>query len=170
MENKPFTVDLRPWEYEAASDVGIRRFTANWSKRDAPHYRREVMEDDRTAQVAAAICEIAVARATNRYWHGHVWHATEHNKFAHTIADVGKNIEVRRVRDPQKNDVAVRKTDLNKGCILFAAYPIPPEFRSVEIWGYISADEAWELAEVEFETYRRVHRRFLRDITEENAV
>lgn len=58
-------ITLDPWEYEWASHVGIRRFTANWGKKDAAHYDPARMEDNRTAQVAAAVAEIAVAKATN---------------------------------------------------------------------------------------------------------
>ena len=85
----PVVVTLRPWEYEAASHIGIRRFTANWSRSDAKHYDRKRMEDDRTATVASAICELAVARAVNRFWHGHVWHVSEQRKWHRALADVG---------------------------------------------------------------------------------
>ena len=37
------TITLEPWEYEHALDVGTRRFTANWGKRDAPHYDKARM-------------------------------------------------------------------------------------------------------------------------------
>ena len=48
-------VNLETWEYEHASQVGARRYTANWGKDDAPWYDDRRMEDDRTAQVAAAL-------------------------------------------------------------------------------------------------------------------
>ena len=61
------TVELTAWEYEHACDVGIRRYTANWGTFDAAHYSNKALqEDNRTAQVAAAICELAVAKHTNR--------------------------------------------------------------------------------------------------------
>ena len=121
--------------------MGARRYTANWGKADAPWYDAERMEDDRTAQVAAAVCELAVAKATNRYWHGHIWHATEHHKFR-GMPDVGRNIEVRRVRTSKA--AAVRKHQVGKGLVLFVAYAIPPEFREVEMLGWMGMDEAWE--------------------------
>lgn len=161
---EPVVIDLRPWEYQAACDVGIRRYTANWERADAAHYERHRMEDDRTATVAAAICELAVARALNRYWHGHVWPISEHRKWHRTLADVGRSIEVRRVRDSTTQDVAVRRSDLDRSLTLVAAYAIPPEFRTVEVWGSLPADAAWEAAEVRYDTYRRVHRRHLRAI------
>ena len=58
-------IQLEPWEYTHACNIGIGRYTANWGKQDAPHYKKALMEDDRTATVASAICELAVAKATN---------------------------------------------------------------------------------------------------------
>jgi len=136
-------IDLAPWEYEWASHVGTRRYIENWEKKDAHYYKKERMEDDRTAQVAACVCEIAVARHTNRYWSGHVWNKHQHDGFKNDIADVGSNIEVRRVRTG--NTAAVRKRQVGKGLVLFVAKPIMPELRTVEIWGYLEYDQAWEL-------------------------
>ncbi len=135
-------VVLEPWEYEHACDVGIRRYTANWSKADAAHYDSARMEDNRTAQVAAAICELAVAKHTNRYWHGHVWHHTEHHLYR-DMADVGRNIEVRRIRTGP--GPAVRTSDLAKPkWVLWGARAIGPEFRQVELVGWLTVQEAWE--------------------------
>jgi hypothetical protein len=135
-------VTLEPWEYEWACSIGIRRFTANWNKKDASHYKAELMEDNRTAQVAACIAELAVAKAINHYWSGHVWSGTEHSKYK-SVPDVGTNIEVRRVR--KGTTAAVRKHQLGMGLKLFVAYPQPPEFRVCEIWGWMDYDEAWQL-------------------------
>lgn len=129
-------VTLRPWEYESAFRVGIARFVANWAKADAPHYDRSAMEEDRKAQAAAAICELAVARHTNQYWHAHVWHPSDHWRYKN-LPDVGDNIEVRRVRTG--NSVAVRRSDAGK--VVWAARIADQEYRSVEILGFIEADE-----------------------------
>ena len=102
------------------------------------------MEDDRTAQVAAAIGELAVARVTNQYWGGHVWAGNRHAE-NRGRADVGHNIEVRRVRT--SNNAAVRRRQLGKGLVLFVVRPVPDEFRTVEMLGWIDHDEAWELGE-----------------------
>lgn len=151
-------INLEPWEYVHASNVGIARFAANWGKQDAPHYKKELMEDDRTASVAAAICELAVAKATNRFWSGHVWAKEDHKKYK-DVPDVGSNIEVRRIRKGET--VAVRKHQLGKGLVLFAAQPEPPEFTTVDIWGWLNYDAAWDLAEpahYEPERVRLLHR------------
>lgn len=135
-------VDLEPWEYTWASHVGAGRFTANWGKADAAYYDKKRMEDDRTAQVAAAICELAVAKAFNRYWPGHVWHASDHHKYR-DVPDVCPNIEVRRVRTGK--GAAVRQRQLGKGLVLVAVEAVAPEFRQVDIWGWLSYDRAWEI-------------------------
>lgn len=134
-------IELEPWEYEHASQVGIRRYAENWGKADAKHYDHFRMEDNRTAQVAAAVCELAVAKAINQYWGGHVWSGSKHKQYK-DLPDVGTNIEVRRIRTSP--DAAVRKRQLGKGLILFVAQPEPPELRSIDILGWIDHDEAWE--------------------------
>jgi len=154
-------ITLEPWEYVHACNVGIARFVANWGKQDAPHYKKELMEDDRTATVAAAICELAVAKATNRFWSAHVWAEEDHNKYR-DVPDVGRNIEVRRVRTG--NTVAIRKRQLGKGLVIFAAQPEVPEFINVDIWGWLDHDSAWELAEPSHyapETTRLLSREYL---------
>lgn len=138
------TVELQSWEYEHASNVGIRRFTANWERNDAKHYDRSRMEDDRTAQVAAAACELAVAKYTNQYWHAHIWHHTDHYKYKH-MPDVGLNIEVRRIRTGSR--AAVRRNDLGMGKVLWIAKAIYPELVGVELWGSIDYDVAWEMGQ-----------------------
>lgn len=137
-------VDLDPWEYEHANHVGIRRFTERWGTVNAPWYQDTRMEDDRTAQVAAAICELAVAKHTNQYWSGHVWKAEKHNAYR-DLPDVGLDIEVRRVRT--RKGAAVRERQVGRGLVLWAAQPVEPEFRQVDLWGWIDYDKAWALAD-----------------------
>ncbi len=136
-------VILTTWEYEWASHVGARRYIENWRKQNAPHYDSSRMEDDRTAQVAACVAELAVAKYINQYWSGHVWHQSEHNRYK-DLPDVGTSIEVRRLRT--RESAAVRKHQVGKGLVLFVAKPILPELREVIIYGGRSYDEAWENA------------------------
>ena len=137
-------VELDPWEYEHALNIGARRFVANWGKRDAASYDKKRMEDDRTAQAAACVGELAVAKITNQYWSGHVWHKSDHKVYKH-LPDVGHNIEVRRVRT--STNAAVRSRQLGQGLVLWVVQPVPPEFRVVDILGWIDYDEAWEKGE-----------------------
>lgn len=136
-------IKLETWEYEYASHIGIRRFTANWNKYDASYYDKNKMEDNRTAQVAAAIGELAVAKAINEYWHASIWDASNHDEHKY-IPDVGHNIEVRRVRT--QDGPAVREKDLFKpNFYIFGVKPVAPEFTEVEILGWIRADFGWEV-------------------------
>lgn len=137
-------IHLDAWEYEWGSSVGIKRFTANWKKQDASHYKKERMEDDRTAQVAAALCELASAKATGQYWSGHVWPADEH-ELHKKKADVGLRTEVRRTRNGKT--VAVRKSQVGENLILIGCSAIMPEFRQIDVLGYIDYDKAWSLAQ-----------------------
>ena len=137
-------VELHPWEYEWALHVGARRYIENWGKADAPYYDKKRMEDDRTAQAAACVGELAVAKLTNQFWSGHVWPKNKHEEFK-GMADDGHNIEVRPVRT--SSTAAVRRKQLGKGLILFVVRPVAPEFRAVEILGWIDHDEAWEKGE-----------------------
>ena len=137
-------VKLETWEYEYASHIGIRRFTANWTKSDASYYDRNKMEDDRTAQVASAIGELAVAKAVDKYWSASIWAGQDHDQYKY-IADVSNNIEVRRVRT--QAGPAIRYKDLNRGLIIFGVKPIEPEFREVDILGWIPAEVGWETGE-----------------------
>ena len=159
------TVELEPWEYDWAMYVAARRVTANWGKKDAPHYHRENMEDDRTASAAACVCELAVAKATNRYWSGHVWHASEHGKYR-DVPDVGRNIEVRRVRT--SDFAAVRRHQLGEGLVLFVAKPHMPEMKCVDILGWLEYDVAWDLgteSKYDPENTRVIDPKHLKEVT-----
>jgi len=135
--NNPSLVRIQTWEYEYAYQVGIRRFTENWGRRDASYYDRDKMEEDQKAQAAAALCELAVAKYLNQYWHASVWRAASHRSHKH-LADVGNDIEVRRVRTAK--GVTVRKKD--EGKRVWGARCLDKEFRRIELLGYIDANDA----------------------------
>lgn len=135
-------VKIEKWEYERAFAVGIARFTARWGSPDASHYQdKSRQEDNRTANVASALCELAVAKATNRYWHGHVWHHTEHHLYRH-LPDVGTNIEVRRLRT--RSSVPIRRYQNGKGLVVFAARVLGDEMQEVDVLGYVTQERGWE--------------------------
>jgi hypothetical protein len=135
-------VELEPWEYEHAYMVGMRRYTENWNKVDASYYNRSSMEEDRNAQPASAICELAVAKYTNQYWHASVWDGRKHKKYK-DMPDVGTNIEVRRVRT--QSGPAVREKDLNRGLIIWGAELSDSEYRTVKLLGWIEAEKGYEI-------------------------
>jgi len=131
------TVTFETWEYEHGFSVGVRRYTANWGTRDAPHYDRALMEEDRKASVSSALCELAVAKHLNQYWHASVWCAAEHQRHR-KLPDVGSNVEVRRLRTAP--GVAVRQGDA--GRTIWAARIDDPEFRSCVLLGSVDANHA----------------------------
>lgn len=143
-EPKKIIVEIEKWEYERANAVGIARCVANWGSPDAAHYKQtERQEDNRTASVAAALCELAVAKLTNSYWHGHVWHWTERAKYR-DLPDVGKNTEVRRLRT--SSFVPIRKGQNKKENLkVFGARVIGLEMNSVQVYGYILQKKGWEI-------------------------
>ena len=135
--NDPSVVKIQPWEYEYAYHVGIRRFTENWGRQDASYYDRSKMEEDRNAQAAAALCELAVAKYLNEYWHASIWRSSAHRSYKQ-LADVGENIEVRRVRTAK--GVTVRKKDSGKR--VWGARCMDAEYRRIQVLGYVEADDA----------------------------
>jgi hypothetical protein len=154
-EPKGVLITLSDEELAQAKSVGDGRNAANIGSPDKPYYHREVMQDDETASFAAACAEAAVAKATKRHWHAKVWPAGEHWKHRDE-PDVGRNIEVRRIREPN-NGLVVREKDLNKGKVIFVAYPIPETgFREVDVIGWLRAEDAWEVGQEAFEETRRV--------------
>lgn len=138
-------VDLEDWEMQWAYSVGLRRNAANKGKADAPHYRKELMEDNDRASVAAACCEIAVARVTCCYWDGAAWDSSQHYS-QRERPDVYPDIEVRRVRERDK-PLVVRRRDVDNSRIVVCAYAFGPMFRRVEILGWSRAESAWEQGE-----------------------
>ena len=157
-------IDLEPWEYEHAYQVGVRRYTENWNKQDASYYNKSSMEEDRNAQVAAAICELAVAKHTNQYWHGSVWDGRKHKKYK-GMPDVGKNIEVRRVRT--QSGPAVREKDLDRNLVIWGAELVDPEYRKVRLLGWIDAQSGYDIG-IQKTGYKVVPKELLnKDWTEE---
>jgi len=154
-EPRGVMITLSDDELDQAKRVGDGRNAANTGSPDKPYYHRELMQDDETASFAAASAEAAVAKATGRQWHAKVWPAGEHWKHRDE-PDVGRNIEVRRIREPN-NGLVVREKDLNKGKVIFVAYPLPETgFQQVDVIGWLRAEDAWDLGKEAFEETRRV--------------
>lgn len=131
-------IALTEWEYRRGWEVGIARYTANWGRSNAAHYEDGLLEPDRVANPAAALCEIAVAKYLGRFWHGHVWHKSDHAA-NRSLPDVGDNIEVRRVRSGC--GPCVRTSD--RGRIVWGAREADDEFRTIELLGWVLADDAF---------------------------
>lgn len=141
--NLPVTIHLERWEYDHAAHVGIQRMLQREGSADRGYYDNSRKQNELNASIASAVCECAVAKLTNRYWHAGYWHPSEHHKYAKT-ADVGYTIEVRRVRR-QTNPVGINKTDTDK--FIIVAFAIEPDYRSVEVLGCISGQAGWQVSE-----------------------
>lgn len=135
-------VTLEPWEYIHAHDIGIRRAVANWNVPDKKSYTTGNNQPEIIASPRSAIAELAVAKALGRYWSGHVWDNRDHTLYR-ILPDVEPNVEVRCIRE-EGNPMSVWKKDAGKDSVLVLAYPIPDEFRSVNVIGWIPADVAWD--------------------------
>jgi hypothetical protein len=137
------TVTLLPYEHEYAATVGVRRFNERRDSKDAVWYDPERMEPNLQAAIATCVCELGVAKALNKYWGGHVWHEADHDKYKRG-ADVGRRIEVRRVREIN-TPPAIRYQDVERGRIVVAAYTKPPLYVEVQVLGWIEAMHGWNL-------------------------
>lgn len=139
-----FIVALEPFELEHAVSVGHRRHIANVAKQDAYHYDKARMQDNVTANVAASACEMAVAKALNKYWSGSVWDSSQHDRYRRE-PDIPPDLEVRRVREPG-NPLAVRRRDVEAGRVMVSAYADEEtNFAIVTINGWLDAETAWEV-------------------------
>lgn len=125
--------------------VGLLRHNANLDKDDAPHYDPSRMEDNLTASIAAACCEKAVAKALDLYWSGTAWDSSQHEKYRY-LPDVGKNVEVKRIRETG-NPLVVRLKEVRRDFVIVSAYAHRPNFRDVDLVGWLDAQEAWDLGE-----------------------
>jgi len=143
-------VHLEEWEWRHAMHVAAARTTANWKKEDASQYQgnKNRMEDNRTNNERACVCELAVAKATNRYWSGSEWPSDRHDDHKDKEADVGTNIEVRCIRTRKAFKIK-EASDVGKGRILFGTETLrtsdgKEELKTVKIYGWIAIDKAWE--------------------------
>lgn len=136
------TVHLLPWERDWAHHIGKARHEVNLQRQDASWYDPRRMEDNLTASISAAVAEMAVAKHVNQYWSGSIWPVAEHDKYKN-LPDVGDNIEVRTVRT--SSSAAVRRHQVGKGLILWVAKPVRPALDTVDLWGWIPMDSAWDL-------------------------
>lgn len=126
--------------------AGARRVTENLRKSDSEDYARGLNIPEHLAQPLAVMCEVAVARhlGIDWDWDKAVWKAKDHNRFRHN-ADVGTNIEVRRVKY-ENGAVNLKSNQVGRGLFVFTAFAMPPEYLNVKILGFRNYDEAWDLA------------------------
>ena len=111
-------ITLEPWEYEWASQVGMRRVTQHLGKNDDQnYYANNNKQPEILANIASCCGEMATAKALKKYWSGHVWDQRDHSKYKH-LPDVEPNIEVRRIRERTSKTSVVRKKDVANDTVL----------------------------------------------------
>ncbi len=140
-------IDLNDSDLVICRLVADKRNEMNLGRGDAPAYARnsERMEDNSVAMYASTRCELAVAKATNRFWHASWWPAEQHHLHKHE-PDVGQNIEVKRVRSLH-NPLLVKEDYVALDRVIFMAYAHTDPENHVEVIGYIKAVDAWNLGE-----------------------
>jgi hypothetical protein len=138
-------VRLTPWEREWAEHVANKRTEANLGKSNAAHYDESKLQDDYIADLAGAVCELAVAKRLNKYWDGSYWTEGQHSDFERR-ADVGTNTEVRRIRSRHYR-LQVRAKEVREERIMVLAYAHEPHFVAVDVIGWGYACELWERGE-----------------------
>jgi hypothetical protein len=136
-------VFLETYEIENAIRVGAGRYNMRKDSQDKSYYNNDRKQNDLLASINSAVAECAVAKHTNQYWHAGVWTNDKHLLFKDQ-ADVGKNIEVRRTREPY-NPIPVRKSDVTRGRVVFGVYVKDFEYEEVDIVGYIKSEDGWAI-------------------------
>ena len=136
-------VQLSEEDYTKSWAAGAMRLLANLHKNDAPSYRHGANQPEHIAQPLAVMGEVAVARHLGLGWDWNkaVWDASDHHANRNK-ADVGANIEVRRVRNLRQKP-SLRSRQCGRNLAVFFVYPMPPEYLQVKILGWVPQDEVW---------------------------
>ena len=116
----------------------------NMRRGDAPAYamNAERMQDNYIANYASARCELATAKHTNRHWNASWWKPEQHHLYADR-ADVGDNIEVKRIRNAQHNLLVKQKYALLDH-VLVLAFSDDNTPHNVTLIGWCKGPQAWE--------------------------
>lgn len=136
-------VVLHRYEVQFANEVAKIRTKEN---KQNHIYNRDDLEPQPVAELNACCGEMAVAKSLNKYWGGLAWLNEEHQKFRESVADIGENIEVRRVKR-HDGRLSFRHHDVSHNRLLFLVYVhhANPDWitdTAVDIIGYIHALEA----------------------------
>lgn len=139
------TIELNDSDLVLARLVADKRNEMNTGRGDAPAYARnsERMEDNTVAMYASTRCELATAKAFNRYWHASWWPAEQHHLHKHE-PDVGVNIEVKRIRSPH-NPLLVKEDYVTLDRVIVLAYAHTDPENLVDVIGFIPATTAWDI-------------------------
>lgn len=142
---------LTPWQLRWAEYAGQQRTESNKNTTDKPDYKdHSVLQDDLIANIAACKCELAVSLYLNQSWNGPYWEASEH-KEASKVPDVGRKVEVRRVREAG-NPMPVKITET--GYDLFQVWDDKENPSRVVIIGWAPGWYAWYYGEQKYKEKR----------------
>lgn len=139
------TIELNNSDLVLARLVADKRNEMNEGRGNAPAYARnsDRMEDNSVAMYASTRCELATAKAFNRYWHASWWSA-EHHHLHKDEPDVGVNIEVKRARSPH-HSLLVKEDYATLDRVIVLAYAHTDPDNLVDVIGYIKATTAWDI-------------------------
>lgn len=134
---------LEKYEVEYASVVARRRTYENRFKRHI-YPPNMPLQDQAFAELAGCCCEMAVAKTVNQYWRGLVWNGDSHTSHK-KMADVGNEIEVKRIREPN-NPLVFSDYDMAENRIVVLTYclgvtPDDPQETWVDLIGWGRAQE-----------------------------
>lgn len=113
---------LHPHELTLAKLVAQRRTKANQGVANA---YVDIPDKDPLYDLYGALCEQAVAKALNEYWHAGCWDREVHLTNKHEIPDVGDDVEVRSVDNPWYK-LIIRPNDIAKDRLMFLTYLVTP--------------------------------------------
>jgi hypothetical protein len=115
-------ITLHPHELTLAKLVAQRRTKANEGVANA---YVDISDKDPVYDLKGALCEQAVAKALNEYWHAGCWDRSDHVVNKDEIPDVGDDVEVRSVDNPWYK-LIIRPNDITKDRLMFLTYLVTP--------------------------------------------
>ena len=129
-------------EFEAIVDVAKHRWLEKQGSTNRPNYQvgqdNGSLQHELIATIGNMIAEMVVAYAIDENWNFPV-HSNRFIKERGKFGDVGHNVEVRTVRT--RNEVPIWPKDAGK--IVYACKIVDEAyFSEVEVYGFVSADEA----------------------------
>ncbi len=131
--SEPVIVELGWYEMYQAGKVGWHRHVEAVYKRKLR--TRKFRKKNFVVHIEGAIGEIAVAKASNRYWGGTV-------NVGKRVADVGERIEVRcRDETDGERDLIVRDDDPDDRVMVLVTWT-ESDLPSLKVWGWIEIKKA----------------------------
>lgn len=133
---------LEPFEVWAAQQIAQRRTQENANVvHNYQAYKN--LEPQPLAELNGAVCEMAVASRLNLYWGALAWKRHEHKTYRERVADVGHDVDVKRIREPYSH-VKYGDIELKYDRWVFCCLPLfvnPEKIDSVwvDIIGYQKA-------------------------------